>query len=384
MSAARSSTNQAHKQDLERSKLLHASTWEETHHRDSFLSKLINKNRKFLPEIVTQYVKEWKANPNQPNTQSNGVTATDLTNQYFELSTDFYEYAWGTSFHFCRFYHGEAVAQAMARYEHYLAYRAGIKPTDRVLDIGCGVGGPAREISHFTGAHITGLNINDYQIRRARRYAAIHGLQDRQEFVKGDFMKMPLGDETFDACYAIEATPHASSLKGVYAEAYRILKPGGVFACYEWVLTDKYDPTNAEHQRIKRGIEVGCSIVNLATHTDCKDALRDAGFEIVELEDRALNNDPTPWYYPLSGELRYARSPMDYFTIFRSSTYGRIVTNSMVAALEWVGLAGKGSADVAKFLDLGATSLADGGKLGIVTVMYFFVARKPGGTGHEQ
>ncbi|KAG0245040.1 Delta(24)-sterol C-methyltransferase [Actinomortierella wolfii] len=384
MSATRVSSttqvNQAHKQDLERSKLLHAKTWEETHHRDTFLSKLLSKNRNFLPEIVNQYMKEWTPDPNQQNQQTNGVYAADLTNQYFELSTDFYEYAWGTSFHFCRFYYGEPYAQAMARYEHYLAARAGIKKTDRVLDIGCGVGGPAREIAHFTGAHITGLNINDYQIRRARRYAVLHGLQDRHEFVKGDFMNMPLEDNTFDVCYAIEATPHASSLKTVYAEAYRVLKPGGIFACYEWVLTDKYDPNNAEHQRIKRNIEIGCSIVNLATYKDCLDAIESAGFELLELEDRALNNDPTPWYYPLSGELRYARTVSDYFTVFRSSKYGRIVTNSMVAALEWVGLAAKGSAQVAKFLDLGATGLADGGKLGIVTVMYFFVARKPGGS----
>jgi sterol 24-C-methyltransferase len=272
----------------------------------------------------------------------------------------------------------------MARYEHYLAARAGIKVGDRVLDIGCGVGGPAREIAHFTGAHITGLNINDYQISRARRYAVLHGLQDKQDFVKGDFMKMPLESNTFDACYAIEATPHASSLKGVYAEAYRVLKPGGVFACYEWILTDKYDPTNPEHDRIAKGIKLGCSLVNLATRKECIDALESAGFEIQEVEDRAVNDDAVPWYYPLSGELRYARTPWDYFTIFRSSTYGRIMTNSMCAALERVGLIASGSAQVAKFLDVGATSLAESGKLGIYTPMFFFVARKPGDRRSEQ
>jgi len=265
----------------------------------------------------------------------------------------------------------------MARYEHYLAARAGIVAGNRVLDIGCGVGGPAREIAHFTGAHITGININDYQISRARRYAVVHGLQNKQDFVKGDFMKMPLENNTFDACYAIEATPHAASLKGVYAEAFRVLKPGGVFACYEWVLTDKYDHSNAEHQRIAKGIKLGCSLVNLVTVKETLDALTSAGFEILEYEDRAVNDDPIPWYYPLSGELRYARTPWDYFTIFRSSTYGRLATNTMCAALEKVGILASGSTQVAKFLDVGATSLAESGKLGIYTPMFFFVARKP-------
>jgi sterol 24-C-methyltransferase len=58
----------------------------------------------------------------------------------------------------------------------------------KVLDVGCGVGGPAREIAKFTGAHITGLNNNDYQIQRATHYAKKEGLSNQLTFVKGDFM----------------------------------------------------------------------------------------------------------------------------------------------------------------------------------------------------
>ena len=58
----------------------------------------------------------------------------------------------------------------------------------KVLDVGCGVGGPAREIAKFTGAHVTGLNNNDYQIERATHYAAKEGLSNQTKFVKGDFM----------------------------------------------------------------------------------------------------------------------------------------------------------------------------------------------------
>ena len=64
----------------------------------------------------------------------------------------------------------------------------GIREGMRVLDVGCGVGGPAREIAKFTGANIVGLNNNDYQIERATRYAAKEGLSDQLSFTKGDFM----------------------------------------------------------------------------------------------------------------------------------------------------------------------------------------------------
>lgn len=107
---------------------------------------------------------------------------------YYNLATDIYEYGWGQSFHFCRFSVGEPFYQAIARHEHYLAHQIGIKEGEQVLDVGCGVGGPAREIAKFTGANITGLNNNDYQIDRAIYYADKEKLSNQLTYVKGDFM----------------------------------------------------------------------------------------------------------------------------------------------------------------------------------------------------
>ena len=64
----------------------------------------------------------------------------------------------------------------------------GLRPGMKVLDVGCGVGGPAREIAKFAGVNIVGLNNNDYQIERATKYAAQEGLSDQLSFAKGDFM----------------------------------------------------------------------------------------------------------------------------------------------------------------------------------------------------
>lgn len=77
----------------------------------------------------------------------------------------------------------------------------------KVLDVGCGVGGPAREIAKFTGAHVTGLNNNDYQIDRARHYAQKEGLSDQLDFVKGDFMVSSLSVYTDPAVARREAKP---------------------------------------------------------------------------------------------------------------------------------------------------------------------------------
>ena len=157
-----------------------------------------------------------------------------------------YEYAWGSSFHFSRFYKGEGFHQALARHEHYLAAQMQIRPGMRVLDVGCGVGGPAREIASFTDANVVGVNNNEFQVHRARRYTKYAGLDKQVSFVKGDFMKLAeiFGENSFDAgaffamvvfgvdvdgvlVYAIEATCHAPSWEGIYGEIKKVLKPGG-------------------------------------------------------------------------------------------------------------------------------------------------------------
>ena len=120
---------------------------------------------------------------------------------YYDGATELYEYGWAQSFHFSRFYKGEAFLASLARHEHYLAAQMSLRPGMRVLDVGCGVGGPAREIAQFTDTQIVGLNNNDFQIQRARKYTQKAGLEGQVTFVKGDFMKLSeqFGENSFDA-----------------------------------------------------------------------------------------------------------------------------------------------------------------------------------------
>jgi len=120
---------------------------------------------------------------------------------YYDGATQIYEFAWADSFHFSRFYKGESFYASLARHEHYLASHIGLRSGMRVLDVGCGVGGPALEIARFSDVTIVGLNNNDFQVGRARRYTKKAGLDDRVTYVKGDFMKLSeqFGENSFDA-----------------------------------------------------------------------------------------------------------------------------------------------------------------------------------------
>jgi len=97
--------------------------------------------------------------------------------------------SWGQSFHMCPFPRGaEQKIIAMKRYEHYIAAMTGLRPGMKVLDVGCGVGGPAREIAAFANCRVVGLNNNGYQVERAKEFAEKEGMGGVVEFVVGDFM----------------------------------------------------------------------------------------------------------------------------------------------------------------------------------------------------
>lgn len=162
----------------------------------------------------------------------------EVVNSYYDLATDFYEYGWGSSFHFAQRSETETLAASISRHEHFLAHKLKLDESTTVVDVGCGIGGPAREISRFSGAHVTGLNNNAYQVSRANLLTQRqHIAPEKCNFVKGDFMDQPFRDNSFDSAYAIEATCHAPDRTGCYAEILRVVKPGGHFACYEWATT---------------------------------------------------------------------------------------------------------------------------------------------------
>lgn len=341
------------------------------------ISSFLSKDQSATDAAIDGYLRHFDGGVTKEDEQKRIDDYSALTHHYYNLVTDFYEYGWGSSFHFSRYYQGEGFRQASARHEHYLAAKMGITEDMKVLDVGCGVGGPAREITRFTGCKIVGLNNNDYQIARANFYSKKYNLEDKLLYVKGDFMQMDLEPESFDAVYAIEATVHAPVLEGVYSEIYKVLKPGGVFGVYEWVMTENYDESNAEHRKICYGIEVGDGIPKMYLYDVAEQALKNVGFEIEYARDLADNDDVIPWYYPLSGEYKYVQTLSDYFTWFRTSRVGRFVTTNAVGFMETLGLAPKGSRKVTEALEDAAVNLVAGGEQKLFTPMMLYIVRKP-------
>jgi sterol 24-C-methyltransferase len=345
-----------------------------------------------------------------------------LVNAYYDLVTLFFEWGWGSSFHFAYRYKGgkggvpkETFSEAIRRHEYQLASwvlvpaiaaaaasnakgssqnkflngngapaasssTSAAGPRPHILDVGCGIGGPYRNIARFYSGQvqITGITLNEYQVNRGNDLNAQQGLQHLCRSIQGDFMKLPFGEGSMDGAYAIEATCHAPDRVGCYSEVLRVLKPGSVFACYEWCVTDKYDPKNPEHRRIKKDIEVGDGLPDIITTHECLKAMKEAGFEILHERDVSLiegdggsTSSVEPWETPLMPSW----NPLSQR--FQFNCVGGPLTNAAIQLLEWVRIAPVGTVHTQRVLQAAGLALQDAGQRGIMTTMYLMVGRKP-------
>uniref|UniRef100_A0A1D1Z7M2 Methyltransferase n=2 Tax=Anthurium amnicola TaxID=1678845 RepID=A0A1D1Z7M2_9ARAE len=278
---------------------------------------------------------------------------------FYNLVTDIYEWGWGQSFHFSPSLPGRSHRDATRLHEERAATLIGACPGHRILDVGCGVGGPMRAIAAHSRSHVVGITINEYQVGRARAHNRKAGIDDLCEVVCGNFLQMPFPDASFDGAYSIEATCHAPRLEDVYGEIYRVLKPGALYVSYEWVTTPLYRPDDPEHVEVVQGIERGDALPGLRRQDEVADIARSVGFEVLQEED--LAQPPAgPWWTRLKmGRIAYWRNHL------------------VIKALALLGIAPRGVADVHEMLYWTAVHLSRGGDTGIFTPMHMILCRKP-------
>jgi phosphoethanolamine N-methyltransferase len=175
----------------------------------------------------------------------------------------------------------------------------------RVLDIGCGLGGPACILAGKHGAHVVGTDLEAPLIERAKRRAARLGVQDRTVFEVVTPGSLTFEDESFDLVMSSGGVTQTPDKLGIFRECLRVLKPGGCFSAYDWM---KNDGEYSEDMRYWFEME-GLSY-SMETPERQHAILREAGFDDVEVVD---------------GSAWYCAEASNEYERLRTRDYGRLV-----------------------------------------------------------
>ena len=165
----------------------------------------------------------------------------------------------------------------------YLAELAGVAPGDRILDAGCGVGGPALAIARaLPDVVIDGVTVSEVQAKMARELIAEAHLADRVRVCLADFHRLPFPDQSFDAVLFLEVTGYSPDRAALYRESARVLRPGGTV--YVKDLFREEDPLTEGQCRSMAVFDELWSCVRSPTLSETGQAMHAAG--LVDVETR--------------------------------------------------------------------------------------------------
>ena len=125
------------------------------------------------------------------------------------------------------FHHGGRAATAT------FTPRLELRPGMRVLDIGSGIGGPARYVARQFGCHVTGIDLTEEFVMVARALTRRLGMDGQVDFQQGNGLAIPVAAGSFDAATLFHVGMNIENKSGLFCEVRRVLKAGGVFGIYD-------------------------------------------------------------------------------------------------------------------------------------------------------
>ena len=182
-------------------------------------------------------------------------------------------------------------AEALAPYDHF--HGRGLQatedaaalvqpaPTDHLLDVGSGLGGPARYFAARFGCRVSGIDLTEEFCDVARHLARLLRQENCVDFHAGDALAMPFPVDCFHGAFSMNVSMNIADKAAFYRELYRVLRPGG------WLLLSELAEGSGAALDYPTPWAASADASFLATPQQTEQGLRDAGFELQQLHDTA-------------------------------------------------------------------------------------------------
>lgn len=233
-----------------------------------------------------------------------------LVQAHYTRISHAYRQIWGDSYHLALFSGSQTRSEALVATEQMLAEEGRFRPEMKVLDIGCGLGGPALTIAKHSGAHVTGIDIVERHIQIARQRSAECGLSDQTSFGVADGMNLPFANDSFDRVYVFEAGCHMPDKAEFCKECARVLSPGGLFLGLDWMRKVGLTP-----QEALTYIEPICrcfAVPYMITLVELSRYLAAAGLDSEVLADVSVRGNIMRNFEPLGGTALGGNRPVAF------------------------------------------------------------------------
>jgi sterol 24-C-methyltransferase len=179
-----------------------------------------------------------------------------------------------------------SMAEAMRLMEDKLGATLDLPPGSRVLDAGCGEGDVAVRLATRFGLRVDGVDVLDFNLRRARAKAARLGLTGSVGFHRHDYADLPFPDASFDGAYTMETLVHAFDHRRALGELRRVLRPAGKLVLFEYSVPPREELPRPQREAFDFVVERSAmrSLPSFV-HGGFPEILAEAGFEAVEVVD---------------------------------------------------------------------------------------------------
>lgn len=166
-----------------------------------------------------------------------------------------------------------------------LATRLQVDPSHRLLDVGAGLGGPARVFAKRFGCRVAGIDLTTEFCTLARELNRRTGLDARVEIHEGDALATPFADASFDGAYSMNVSMNIADKAALYRELHRVLKPGA------WLVLSELARGSGAEPEYPLPWAATPATSFLSTPEDTRRGLEAAGFEVEECLDHTAKNE---------------------------------------------------------------------------------------------